>query len=91
MTNRLEELLPEPTQLDYGLRLQLGDTQLYTKEQMIQFAKTILNESYDVVRGFTYLEEMGSIYDGEPDHYEELEAAECLEKHFNTQFWTDNE
>lgn len=91
MTNRLEELLPEPTPLDYGLRLQIGDTQLYTKEQMIQFAKTILNESYDVVRGFTYLEEMGSTYDGEPDHYEELEAAECLEKHFNTQFWTDNE
>ena len=91
MTNRLKELLPNPMATDYGIRLQTGGLDLYTEAEMMEFAQRILNECYDVVRGFTYLEEMGACLDGEYDHYEELEAAECLEKHFNYEWEEENE
>ncbi len=91
MTNRLQELMPDPVELDYGARCYVGNMVLYSEVEMMEFARRILQESCDVVRGFTYLEEVGALYDGEPDQYEDLEAAECLEKHFNYEWEEENE
>ena len=49
LNDKLEELLPEPIALDYGLRHYVGDDEFYGREQIIELVDTVLSQIFDII------------------------------------------
>ena len=52
MNESLKQFLPTPIELDYGARYVIGDTALYSEEQMQQFADTIIKQCIDSIETY---------------------------------------
>ena len=53
MNEKIKDLLPNPFAVDYEVKMHTGGLDLYTEEQMIEFAELIVKECLRRIEGCT--------------------------------------